>query len=350
MDWGTVIMNVGAVSGLCGFMMSDVLYLRALSVAGSMCGITYNLTRSPRQLNACLWGGVFIATNLYMVRNLLDERNAEGPQFNVQEMELFQRHFKEYGVDHKTYKKMVSSESCRWEKFNQGDEIVAAGQPLNRVLILHEGKARAYKVGFEGELKYRKEMYKYEGRGRNGCIVGGTALVDPKTTKHNYPHSVLADSNETIVVSWNREMLKQLMEESPTLESAFVHTMYVDLISGLRRQRSTRDSRIIPDEEEHSEGGEAESSEEIFENQKDVVLPHHLPVYMYYGLLEDAVQKDGVSLDPRKKRIARKYAFKHGISLAQHVRAVGSVGWTRHEWQDGIKEVVPEEIVETSST
>ncbi len=45
LDFGTVVMNVGAISGLVGFMMSDVLHLRLLSITGSLCGITYNITR-----------------------------------------------------------------------------------------------------------------------------------------------------------------------------------------------------------------------------------------------------------------------------------------------------------------
>ena len=67
-------MNLGAVSSLSGFMMSDVLYLRCLSVFGSLCGITYNATRQPAQWNGVAWGCVFISTNLYMIYNLLLER------------------------------------------------------------------------------------------------------------------------------------------------------------------------------------------------------------------------------------------------------------------------------------
>ena len=44
-DPGKMIMNFGAIASLTGFMMTDVMYLRSLSVVGSACGITYNLTR-----------------------------------------------------------------------------------------------------------------------------------------------------------------------------------------------------------------------------------------------------------------------------------------------------------------
>ena len=61
-------MNVGAVTSLTGFMMSDILYLRTLSVFGSLCGVTYNATRQPMQKNGMLWGFFFIAVNSFMVR------------------------------------------------------------------------------------------------------------------------------------------------------------------------------------------------------------------------------------------------------------------------------------------
>jgi hypothetical protein len=53
-------------------------------------------------------------------------------------------------------------------------------------------------------------------------------------------------------------------------------------------------------------------------------------------------------LDPFQKRIARKFAFAEGISLAQHVRAVNSLGWSRHEWQDGIKDTIEDTIEDKS--
>ena len=66
-DPGKVIMNIGAIASLSGFMMSDIMHLRILSVVGSGCGITYNLTRKPPQINAVLWGLVFASVNIYQL-------------------------------------------------------------------------------------------------------------------------------------------------------------------------------------------------------------------------------------------------------------------------------------------
>ena len=349
-DWGTVIMNVGAISGLCGFMMSDVLHLRVLSICGSLCGVGYNISRTPRQLNACLWGGVFISTNVFMILQLLKERNSDGPQFNLQEMELWTRHFKEYGVNAKAFKNMVKN--GQWQTYNKGEEIVTSGKALDQVLIVHEGTACAFRNNGS------EEMYKYEGRGRNGCIIGGTALVDPQTVQHPYPHSVLADVDGTVVVSWDREELKMLMQHSPTVENAFVHTMYVDLIHGLRRERKRVQQAVAEgssggggssENGKSGEGGGGGSSSETTAtiDSAAVGVEQRLKVRemlsVYRDLLEAAIDTSG-TLDPRKKRIARKYALRKGISLAHHVRLINTLGWHRHEWQDGIKEDDEKEI------
>ena len=256
-----------------------------------------------------------------------------------------------------------------WKTYSRKEEIVQAGKSLDDVLVIHEGEACAYKTDYDakGELKFKKEMYRYKGRGRNGCVVGGTALIDPRKTGNSYPHSVVSELDETIVVSWNREELKQLMKENPMVESAFVHTMYIDLIQGLRRHRgevfeNNVEPSISLEQDDSVDDGMVETNAKEWklemENieklpgeryRKHTKVQNMLQIYMH--LLEDAIDDDddsdskGMVLDPQKKRIARMFAFDKGISLAQHVRAVHSLSWSRHEWQDGIKEEYTRSVV-----
>ena len=97
-DPGKIIMNFGAIASLTGFMMTDVMYLRALSVLGSTCGITYNLTRKPKQINAVMWGLVFAGVNIYQLYQLYLERS-EKITYTHDEMLLYTAHFKDWGVD-----------------------------------------------------------------------------------------------------------------------------------------------------------------------------------------------------------------------------------------------------------
>lgn len=149
-DAGRLIMNLGAVSSLSGFMMSDVLYLRCLSVFGSLCGITYNATRQPAQWNGVAWGCVFISTNLYMIYNLLLER-AE-IKFSVDELRLYQTHFEAYGVTPGQFHRLMKL--ANWERLEPGATVVAVGDALDRVIYVHRGRAEVWGASFaEGKAR-----------------------------------------------------------------------------------------------------------------------------------------------------------------------------------------------------
>jgi hypothetical protein len=68
-DFGTAMMNIGALKPLTGFMMTDVLLLRTLSIFGSLCRVVYNVTCVPRQWNAVpVFKAAFDAINESIVK------------------------------------------------------------------------------------------------------------------------------------------------------------------------------------------------------------------------------------------------------------------------------------------
>ena len=111
---GTFLMNLGSVASLSGFMMTDVFALRALSIFGSLCGVAYNMTRKPAQVNASAWSFFFISVNAYMIYKLM--REAEEITFEADDMKLFREHFEEHGVKraefYKVFLHVISSCHC----------------------------------------------------------------------------------------------------------------------------------------------------------------------------------------------------------------------------------------------
>ena len=62
-------------------------------------------------------------------------------------------------------------------------------------------------------------LYTYRGDGCNGCVIGGTALVDNTVRLKAYPNRIVAATDSTIV-KWNTDHLANVMHEDKEIESA----------------------------------------------------------------------------------------------------------------------------------
>ena len=71
----------------------------------------------------------------------------------------------------------------------------------------------------------------------------------------------------------------------------------------------------------------------------------------YRIMLKEAINtREANRLDPRKKRAARMFAKKNKLTLAQHVHTLHSLGWNKHQWEDGGMIVDPSTDGATSTT
>ncbi len=306
-DPGKVIMNIGAIASLSGFMMSDIMHLRILSVVGSGCGITYNLTRKPPQINAVLWGLVFASVNIYQLYHLYLERQ-EKISYTHDEMILYTEHFKDWGVDPRQFKKLVDSQGCTFEYVKKGKVIVKESEPLGEVILVHKGEASAEDPA---EPPGQGFLYSYRGDGHNGCVIGGTALVDNTVRLKPYPNRIVAAA-DSVIVRWNTDHLSEVMHQDKDIESAVLHALYVELIQGLRRQRKNKKTK---------------SSHQKILNKIEV----------YEAMVAQAIKNrsnDGI-LSPRDKREIREYSAKNRITDAQKKCVLEKLGWTVHDWDDG---------------
>jgi hypothetical protein len=226
-DFGTFMMNFGAITSLTGFMMTDVLLLRSLSIVGSLCGVVYNISRVPKQLNAVAWGCIFISVNLTRIVQLMLERREI--HFSVEEAEVFYRNFEKHGVEPVVFKRLLKQ--AEWSSIDPGEEVVSSGKPLNRVIILVEGSAVVYE-GSSG-----KRLYSYTSTD-NGCIIGATAIVDPSIIGRVYPNRIVAEE-KVRTLSFKTKELRNFFsnENGAPVEAALLHLIYVDLIGSLRRHR-----------------------------------------------------------------------------------------------------------------
>ena len=306
-DPGKIIMNFGAIASLTGFMMTDVMYLRSLSVVGSACGITYNLTRKPKQINAVLWGLVFAGVNVYQLYQLYLERS-EKITYTHDEMLLYTAHFKDWGVDPRQFKKLVDSEGCTFQYIEKGQTIVEPNNPLNDVILIHRGEAAA-----EDPLS-KEILYTYRGDGCNGCVIGGTALVDNTVRLKAYPNRIVAATDSTIV-KWNTDHLANVMHEDKEIESAVLHALYVELIQGLRRERRHKHEK------------------EIHANIVDKLEKLDSMIEKAIATYNEKTTRS--MLLPTDKKNVREFILKNRITIAQKENILNKFGWTMDNWEDG---------------
>ena len=280
------MMNFGAVTSLSGFMMTDVLALRSLSIVGSLSGVIYNITRVPKQLNAVAWGGVFISVNLVQIVRLLIERR--DVKFSVEQGELYYRVFAPYGVEPKLFLRLMKD--AEWKTYGKGETLVSPGKPLNRVHLLVQGTATS-------SSQENQKLYTYSATD-NGSIIGATAVVDPSILGNNYPNSIRANG-KVRAVSFDTEKLRQFLQNNDaTAEAAFLHLMYVDLIGALRRDRKI--------------GAALKGLKEM--------LTKTCSTHM---------------ISPKERREIREFVENHHITEEQFRALLESVGWSEQEWKDG---------------
>mmetsp|Transcript_15317 Transcript_15317/g.32223 ORF Transcript_15317/g.32223 Transcript_15317/m.32223 type:complete len:328 (+) Transcript_15317:515-1498(+) len=327
-------------------MMNDEIHLRLLSVSGSVCGIIFNLSRKPPLRASALWGMVFISVNTYHLRKLYLER-VHDISFDGDEMMLYTDHFQECDVEPWQFKKLIRSGGCRFRRYDKGDVIIEGGsKPLKDVMMVVRGEVGAEDPRYDSRT--RPLLYSYRGDGKNGCVIGGTALVDSSVKGKNYPHRLVVTENDTLVVKWDADKLKDVMESDKDIESAFLQSMYVELIQGLRRQRSDEERKKDRRSKLQRRAAKRTTAQIMSDSlhEFESIAKHAI----HNGRTYEERNPDGsgsqvyLELKSSDKKMARVFASENQINKHQIERVLNQLGWTQQEWDDGgklLKSVAP---------
>ena len=163
--------------------------------------------------------------------------------FDDDEMALFQLQFAPYGVTPQQFFELLKH--GKWSVAEAGQIIVRKGEPMDSTIFLHSGAAQAtsgYIVGAGKDGDDGEICSLYEGRVRpegfapelshltRGCIIGGSALVEPELTGRPYPNTVIL-TRKAKYLEWQTESLRAAMKEDKSVEAAVLSTLYLDLVS-----------------------------------------------------------------------------------------------------------------------
>ena len=140
-----MLLNVGMISSLTGFMMSNVLHLRVLSVFGSVCGMIYNTKN--RVWPSVAWGGIFVAVNATMIALLLLEQRPVA--FEDDDYAIFVNHFADHGVVPRQFQRLLNAATR--VQFPLGGVLKVQGESSDqRVMLLISGSAEVRIAGGDG--------------------------------------------------------------------------------------------------------------------------------------------------------------------------------------------------------
>src|SRR5580700_11505455 len=127
------LIHLANVLLLLSFLVSDILWLRLLNVLAGVSFIVYFATGTPVAFAPVGWNALFLTINVVQVWRLLLERRPV--RLRAEELSLYQAAFR--GLTPREFARLLSI--GRWNDAQPGEELVAEGVQLDRVLVVCSG-------------------------------------------------------------------------------------------------------------------------------------------------------------------------------------------------------------------
>ncbi|HTQ46069.1 MAG TPA: cyclic nucleotide-binding domain-containing protein [Polyangiaceae bacterium] len=211
-----VLIHVANVLYLFSYLVKDILWLRLLTVvAGSVLLAYYVLLPAPLWA-AIGWNVVFLAINIRQIHVLLLERRPV--RLTPDELRLHQLAFR--SLSQREFAKLLRL--ARWESIAADHRFVSKGQPLDRIMVIADGRACVEIAGAPGvEL-------------RPGCFVGEMSFLTGQT-----PNADVVATEATRLVTWPQTELKAFLGRDAELRAIVQMAIGEDLVAKLGYSRAS---------------------------------------------------------------------------------------------------------------
>lgn len=193
------------------FVVRDIIWLRALSVAASVGGIGYCYFGAETPLWAGIfWNSVFIGVNAYQIALILRERSEVS--FSDEEQELYETLFRSFSpVEFMKFMRVG-----RWLDAESGKTLIIEHQPLADVMLIYNGSVSVAVDGKEvAELK-------------DGAFLGEMSYISGKL-----PSATVKTLVPTRYLAWSKESLTQLLNRNPSMRATMQGIFSSDLTKKL---------------------------------------------------------------------------------------------------------------------
>ncbi|MCH9686546.1 MAG: popeye domain-containing protein [Deltaproteobacteria bacterium] len=205
-----VFIHIANVLFLASYSVRDILWLRLLSVVGTLSLMPYYAANGL--IPPIYWNSAFLVINGFQIYKLLMERRPV--RLTVEQQRLYAM-----GFDRLTPRDFLRLlELATWVRVAEPTRLAEQGEPLDRLTVLAEGQAKVSVGGavvstlgpgqFVGEMSY---------------ITGQPACAQ-----------VVVESGGRCV-HWPRAGLRKFLEDRADVRAALQNIMGTDLASKLRR-------------------------------------------------------------------------------------------------------------------
>jgi len=287
------------------YAVEDFMHLRLIAIAGSsaMLVFTYFHPHGRILWLPFKWNALFILINSYRVIRVFTDRFFAG-QLDDLMLYMHDHHF--YVMDIIDFAELINSGTR--EAFKAGDVLVKQGEDNRCVRLVLKGDLNVKRDEITTYTMHQGNFISESGL-HAGLLLRGNV---------NSCCSVIADSDDVQVISWDRTELMYLMESNKNILRALKAVMSWDIVSKLKSQRSMLASGKVKDPEEWT-------------NKRRQQTLHR-----YKGILKNVLAHPAY-MNRRKDELI-KYRDIHHIEQAEHEQALKEMGWTLAEFDAGKKE------------
>jgi len=255
--------------------------------------------------------------------------NKKAVYFSDDEAHLYQTSFAPYGVSPTSFFELLKCGT--WRDGKEGERVVSSGLPLDRVLLLHTGRAEA--LGPENFFSPQQREHRghydapssdgHHDEDNRGCIIGGSALVDPSVLGAKYPSDVVL-TKPSQYIEWRTAELKAAMSDDKSVESAVLGILYRELVERRKADKAAnrRRNSAAPDSASVAAAAAANAGSEA----------------VYLQMMK-VVVADGL-VHPNEKAMLAEFAAAQHVTPAAHRAALGACGWTEAEFDHGVRQSV----------
>jgi CRP-like cAMP-binding protein len=282
------------------YAVDDFLWLRILAVAGSTCMLFFTYFHPHGRILwlPFKWNALFIIINSYRIVNVfLKQFYAE--RLPEEFMKLRQKSF--YLMDPVDFYRLMKIATI--QEYKRGDMVLAQGSQIRCVRMVLDGKLKVLR---DGQLTYILEPGNFMSEA--GIHIG--MMIPGKIESCG---TVVADSETTRLLCWDRTELITLLESHEGVRRSLKAILSWDVIRKLKAQRFLLEDM---DDPEAWTARRKEQTRHRYAAILHAILQH--PQYLH-----------------KFRKEVNKYRTIHHIDDAQHAQALKRCGWTVDEYEAG---------------